>query len=136
MLAAQGLAAERPAVWGVSLGGYGALYYATLPESDVRAVVATSPALWKHPGEWRESTFDGADDFAANNMWDRRELLAGIPLRIDCGASDPFEPRVREFRDSLDPTPDGGITAGHHDGAYWSRQTPAELAFIGQALRD
>jgi pimeloyl-ACP methyl ester carboxylesterase len=135
LLADRGLDVERPALWGVSLGGYGALYYATLPDTEVSAVAALSPALWKHPGEWREGTFDDDADFAATNVWDRRDRVRGIPLRIDCGASDPFVDRVREFRGSLDPTPAGGIEEGGHDGRYWSRQTPAELAFIGQALR-
>jgi S-formylglutathione hydrolase FrmB len=135
LLAGQGLVVDRPALWGVSLGGYGALYYATLPDTDVSAVVAASPALWKNPGEWHDGTFDDDADFAANTVWDRRDLIADIPLRIDCGASDPFEPRVREFRDSLDPTPAGGISDGYHDGRYWSRQSAAELAFVGQALR-
>jgi pimeloyl-ACP methyl ester carboxylesterase len=135
LLADRGLDVERPALWGVSLGGYGALYCATLPDTEVSAVAALSPALWKHPGEWREGTFDDDADFAATNVWDRRDRLRGIPLRIDCGASDVFVDRVREFRGSLDPTPAGGIEEGGHDGRYWSRQTPAELAFIGQALR-
>jgi len=135
LLADRGLDVDRPALWGVSLGGYGALYYATLPDTGVSAVVATSPALWKNTGEWRPPTFDDDADFAATNMWARRDLLRGIPLRIDCGASDPFVDRVREFRDSLDPTPAGGIEEGGHDGRFWSRQTPAELAFVGQALR-
>ena len=40
----------------------------------------------------------------------------------------------RQFRDSLDPVPAGGIETGCHDTRFWSRQTPAQLAFIGEAL--
>lgn len=133
LLADQGLDIDHPAVWGVSLGATGALYYATVPGTAVDAVVAASPALWK-PGEWRPGAYDDDSDYAATNLWDRRDLLDGVPLRIDCGASDPFAARVREFRDSLDPTPAGGIDEGCHDGRFWSRQTPAELAFVGAAL--
>jgi enterochelin esterase-like enzyme len=134
LLAGQGLVVGRPALWGVSLGGTGALYLATLPGFSPAAVVAASPALWRDPGEWQAGTYDDEDDFAANSLWNRRDLLAGTDLRIDCGESDPFADRVREFRDGLDPTPAGGIEPGCHDGRFWSRQTPAELAFVGTAL--
>lgn len=135
LLAGNGLDVEHPALWGVSLGGAGALYFATLPDTEPSAVVATSPALWKNPGEWDIDTYDDEADFAASNLWDRRELLDGVSLRIDCGASDPFAARVLEFRATLDPAPAGGIEPGCHDTKFWSRQTPAELAFVGQALR-
>ena len=117
LLAAQGLDVDRPAFWGVSLGGTGALYLATLPQFSPAGVVAASPALWRDPGEWQAGAYDDADDFAANNLWNRRDLLDGIELRIDCGESDPFASRVRQFRDSLDPLPAGGIEAGCHDTA-------------------
>jgi hypothetical protein len=129
-----GLVVDRPALWGVSLGGTGALYLATLPDLAPAGVVAASPALWREPGEWQDGAYDDEDDFAATNLWDRRDLLDGVALRIDCGESDPFADRVRQFRDSLDPPPAGGIEAGCHDTRFWSRQTPAELAFVGTAL--
>ncbi len=130
----QGLDVSHPALWGISLGGTGALYLATLDTVQWAGVVAASPALWKNPGEWQAGAYDDEDDFAAHNLWARRDLLQDIPIRIDCGADDPFEPRVREFRDSLDPTPAGGIEPGCHDGAFWTRQAPAELEFIGASL--
>jgi hypothetical protein len=134
LLAGQGLVVDRPAFWGVSLGGTGALYLATLPQFSAAAVVAASPALWKRPGEWQEGAYDDEEDFAANSLWNRRDDLTGIDLRIDCGESDPFAGRVREFRDSLDPVPAGGIEPGCHDTRFWSRQAPDELAFVGAAL--
>ena len=134
LLAGQGLLVDRPAFWGVSLGGTGALHLATLPRFSPVGVVAASPALWKNPGEWQQGAYDDEADFAANSLWNRRDLLSGVDLRIDCGESDPFVDRVRQFRDSLDPVPAGGIEPGCHDGRFWSRQTPAELAFLGTAL--
>ncbi len=134
LLATQGLAVDRPAFWGVSLGGTGALYLATLPQFSPSGAVASSPALWKEPGEWQEGAYDDDADFAANSLWNRSDLLDGIDLRIDCGESDPFASRVQQFRDSLDPVPAGGIEPGCHDTRFWSRQTPAQLAFLGTAL--
>ena len=134
MLATKGLDTTRLALWGVSLGGTGALYLATLPSFELAGVVAASPALWREQGEWQAGAYEDADDFSANNLWNRRELLRGQNLRIDCGVSDPFAQMVRQFRDSLVPTPAGGIEPGCHDSRFWSRQTPAELAFLGGAL--
>ncbi len=133
-LATQGLAVDRPAFWGVSLGGTGALHLATLPEFSPAGAVASSPALWKDAGEWQEGAYDDDADFAANSLWNQRDLLESLDLRIDCGESDPFASRVRQFRDSLDPVPAGGIEPGCHDTAFWSRQTPDQLAFLGAAL--
>ncbi|MEI7624136.1 MAG: alpha/beta hydrolase-fold protein [Actinomycetes bacterium] len=134
LLGSMGLDVTRLAFWGVSLGGTGALYLTTLPNFDPLGVVAASPALWREQGEWQPGAYDDETDFAANSVWGRREQLSGVNLRIDCGESDPFAQRVRQFRDSLDQTPAGGIEPGCHDGRFWSRQTPAELIFIGAAL--
>ena len=98
------------------------------------AAVASSPALWKDPGEWQDGAYDDEADFAANSLWNWRDLLDGVDLRIDCGESDPFATRVRQFRDSLAPVPAGGIEPGCHDTRFWSRQTPDQLAFLGTAL--
>ena len=130
----QGLLTDRPALWGISLGGTGALHLATVPGVDPAGVVAASPALWKEPGEWQAGAYDDEADFAEHSLWNRRDQLSGVDLRIDCGASDPFADRVREFRDSLDTVPAGGIEDGCHDDRFWSRQTPAELTFVGTAL--
>jgi hypothetical protein len=58
--------------------------------------------------------------------------LRGIPLRIDCGASDGFAPATRDLRAVLSPTPAGGIEPGGHDDRYWRSQALAQLAFIGR----
>ena len=119
-----------------SLDGTGALFLATLPNLDPLSVVAAIPALWRERGEWQSGAYDVETDFEANSVWNLRDQLAGVNLRIDCGESDPFARRVRQFRDSLDPAPAGGIEPGCHDGRFWSRQTPAELSFIGAAFAE
>ena len=131
LLSRRGLDTSRPATWGWSLGGYGALYLVTTRARPWAGAVASSPALWRWPGEWAPGTFDGADDFAAHGMWNRIDLLGSTPLRIDCGRDDPFEPRVRQFRAELHPTPAGGIEKGCHDSAFWMHMAPAQLDFLG-----
>jgi hypothetical protein len=134
LLASMGLDVGRLAFWGVSLGGTGALHLATLSVFEAAGVVAASPALWREPGEWQSGAYDDETDFEANNLWNRRDRLDGVQLRIDCGESDPFASRVRQFRDSLDPMPGGCIEPGCHGIRFWSRQTPAEISFLGAAL--
>jgi enterochelin esterase-like enzyme len=134
LLNTQGLDVVRPASWGVSLGATGALYLATLDGVEWSRVVAASPALWKKPGEWQAGAYDDENDFASNNLWARRDLLDSSILRIDCGSDDPFADHVREFRNSLNPVPAGGIHPGCHDGAFWTRQAPAEIEFVGACL--
>ena len=134
LLGSMGLDVTRVGLWGISLGGTGALYLATLDDFDPVGVVASSPALWRDEGEWQSRAYDDAADFSASNLWDRRDRLSDLDLRIDCGESDPFADRVRQFRDSLDPIPAGGIEPGCHDERFWSRQTPAQLAFLGESM--
>ena len=134
LLATMGLETKRLAFWGISLGGTGALYLSTLPAFDPVAVVAASPALWRESGEWQLGAYDDEADFEANSLWNRRDNLENVNMRIDCGESDPFAARVQQFRDSFDPVPAGGIEPGCHDGRFWSRQTPAEIRFLGESL--
>ena len=134
-LAARQLTTERLALWGWSLGGFGALHLAgVLGAERVAAVVATSPALWRGFDETMPGTFDDAADFARVDLFGRTGQQAGIPVRIDCGKSDAFAERARDFRAALATTPAGGLTPGCHDNAYWTRMVPEQLAFIGRRL--
>jgi enterochelin esterase-like enzyme len=135
MLARRGLSTERIGLWGWSLGGYGALLLASaLPVRKVAAVVATSPALWLAAEDTAPDVFDDAADFERNNVFDRVDALANLPLRIDIGVDDSFTPNVEQFIAALPSQPSGGITNGFHDDAYWMRMAPAEIAFIAQRL--
>ncbi len=112
-----------------------ALYLSTvLGRGRVAAAVAESPAIWREAGQSAAGAFDDAADFDAHQIFRRTALLAGIPLRIDCGASDGFAPVTRELRAALAPTPAGGIEPGGHDGAYWRSQAAAQLSFAGPHL--
>jgi S-formylglutathione hydrolase FrmB len=77
--------------------------------------------------------FDGAADYEAHSVWGRPELNS-IPIRIDCGDGDPFAEATRQFIAQLPNPPAGGFSPGGHDGAYWSSQLPAELAWIAPLL--
>jgi dienelactone hydrolase len=135
ILASRGLRVERVGLWGWSLGGFGALRLAALAgPSRVAAVVAASPALWRSFGETTDGVFDGPDDFAANDIFTLEHSLDSVPMRIDCGAGDPYSDAVTDLRAALHPTPDGGISPGCHESAYWTRVAPDELQFMGSHL--
>ncbi len=134
MLASQGLDTSRVAFLGWSMGGYGALLLgARLGPSRTAAITAVSPALWLSSGAAAPGAFDGSDDFAANSVFGL-PAFASIPLRVDCGNSDPFYSATREFVAQLPNPPAGGFSPGGHDGSYWSAQLPGELAWMAPLL--
>lgn len=138
MLAARGLAAgpqDRLAWLGWSMGGYGALLLASErgPERTA-AVAAISPAVFPRPGDTPQGAFDDREDYLRHDVWSRRDLLSQIPLRIDCGAQDPFAAATRRFTAGIRPAPTGGIGPGRHSKAYWRSMAPAQLRFVGVQL--
>jgi predicted esterase len=134
-LADRGLVTDRVALWGWSLGGYGALLLGSMEGPvPVAAIAASSPALWRSVGDAPPDTFDDADDFATHDVFAKQRNLGGIPLRIDCGRDDPFAEAVADFRSGLDPTPEGGIADGCHDDRFWKRNAADQLRFLGGHL--
>lgn len=136
LLSDHGLDVRRVGFMGASMGGYGALYLAeVLGRRRVSVAVAESPAIWHHSWQTVEGAFDDPADFAAHTLFGPRlHRLAGIALRIDCGASDGFAPITRDLRARLHPTPAGGIEPGGHDVTYWRRLAPSQLRFVGAHL--
>jgi hypothetical protein len=63
----------------------------------------------------------------------RVATLRRIPVRIDCGSSDPFSAEDTALRERLGDPP-GAISGGCHDQAFWRRNLPAELAFVSRHL--
>ena len=57
-----------------------------------------------------------------------------IPIRIDCGNSDPFYSATKQFIAQLPNPPAGGFSPGGHDGAFWGSQLPAEIAWMAPLL--
>ncbi|PZF64477.1 esterase [Curtobacterium sp. MCBD17_013] len=135
LLARQGLDTGRLGFTGYSMGGYGALHFAgVLGRHRVRVVSALSPALWTTAGDTARGAFDDPTDFAANTVTGRQRALDGIPVRIDCGTGDGFEPAVRTYVDGFTRRPAGGFEAGGHDMAFWRRLAPDHVAFLGRHL--
>lgn len=136
LLEQRGLDTSRLALTGYSMGGYGALRLAgVLGASRVRAVAALSPALWTSAGDTARGAFDDAADFRANTVIGRQRALDGVPVRVDVGTGDGFEPAVRTYVDGFTTKPAGGFEAGGHTHAYWRRMAPAQIAFLGRHLR-
>jgi S-formylglutathione hydrolase FrmB len=134
MLDTQRLDTSRVAFLGWSMGGYGALLLGgRLGSARTAAICAVSPALWLSPGAAAPGAFDGADDFAANSVFGM-PALASIPIRVDCGDSDPFYAATKQFIAQLPNPPAGGFSPGGHNAEFWSSQLPAELTWMAPLL--
>ncbi|HLJ98537.1 MAG TPA: alpha/beta hydrolase-fold protein, partial [Streptosporangiaceae bacterium] len=84
-------------VIGISMGGYGALLLAERHPGLLAAVAAISPAIWVTYAEARAANagaFAAAADFARDDVIEHAAALAGVPVRIASGLSDPFHPGV------------------------------------------
>ncbi|MFB9839772.1 alpha/beta hydrolase, partial [Actinoallomurus acaciae] len=136
LLRRQGARTDRFGVIGWSMGGYGALVLAeTVGAPRMAAMVASSPAIFPSYANARRTNhqaFDGPQDFARYDVFRGLGRLREVPAWVDCGTSDPFAPMVRRLRDRLHPA--GAMTRGCHDGAFWLRRLPAQLAFLGGRL--
>jgi S-formylglutathione hydrolase FrmB len=134
MLDNQRLDTSRVAFLGWSMGGYGALLLGgRLGPARTAAICAVSPALWLSPGAAAPGAFDGANDFSANSVFGM-PALASIPIRVDCGDSDPFYAATKQFIAQLPNPPAGGFSPGGHNAGFWSSQLPAELTWMAPLL--
>jgi len=134
MLDGQDLDTSRVGFLGWSMGGYGALLLgARLGPARTAAISAVSPALWTSYGATAPGAFDSTGDWSANTVFGL-PALASIPIRIDCGNSDPFYSATQQFIAQLPTPPSGGFSPGGHDGGYWSQQLPAELTWMAPLL--
>ncbi|WP_077079127.1 alpha/beta hydrolase-fold protein [Mycobacterium numidiamassiliense] len=134
MLDSQRLDTSRVAFLGWSMGGYGALLLGgRLGPARTAAICAVSPALWMSSGAAAPGAFDGPDDFAANSVFGM-PALASIPIRVDCGDSDPFYSATKQFVAQLPNPPAGGFSPGGHNPEFWSSQLPAELTWMAPLL--
>ncbi len=136
MLDKQSLDTSRVAFLGWSMGGYGALLLGgRLGPARTAAICAVSPALWMSSGAAAPGAFDGPDDFAANSVFGM-PALASIPIRVDCGDSDPFYDATKQFIAQLPNPPAGGFSPGGHNPGFWSSQLPAELTWMAPLLTE
>jgi S-formylglutathione hydrolase FrmB len=134
MLGKQNLDTSRVAFLGWSMGGYGALLLGgRLGPAHTAAICAVSPAVWLSSGSAAPGAFDGPDDFAADSVFGM-PALASIPIRVDCGDSDPFYAATKQFIAQLPNPPAGGFSPGGHNPGFWSSQLPAELTWMAPLL--
>lgn len=135
LLAGQGLRTDRIAFGGFSMGSYGGLLLAEQwGAQKVAAVSAVSPAVFVDYPSSSAGSFDGAEDFAAHNVFDRLDRLAGIGIQLQCGRDDPFAGMTEKLFAAISPRPDGEISAGAHTDAFANRMAPAQMRFLGTHL--
>lgn len=131
----QGYDLGRIGLFGISMGGFGALLLASqgkLP--GLRAVAALSPAVWRRYDQRMDSAFDSPADFAAHDVFALRPRLAAVPKRIDCGTEDELFATVTDYVSALPGRVEGGFRPGGHDLAYWRSVLPDVFAFLGRHL--
>jgi S-formylglutathione hydrolase FrmB len=134
-LAAAGMKTTRFGLFGWSMGGYGSLLLAEVAgRSRVAFVAVDSPALWLTGGASAAGAFDDAEDFARHNVFAGRSRLAGIPVRVMCGQSDPFVAATREFVKGVPDLVAADYPVGGHDPKLWASTAAARLSPLAHAL--
>lgn len=143
---AAGLLTARIGIAGESMGGYGALLLAERlaaaraagADGPVPAAVAAlSPAIfatYADAAAANRAAFDGAADFARNDVLSGVSALRFLPVWVACGIDDPFAPLAARLRALLAASSGhqvpGGMLSGCHDDAFFARTMPAALRFI------
>lgn len=122
------------AVLGWSMGGFGAMHLAAAHPDVFRAAVGSSPALWQRFEATADGAFDDAADYERNDVFRRRDRLAGVTVRVDCGTDDGFLAATKAFASGLPSPNPGSFGEGFHDGAYWRSVAPAQLNTVAAAL--
>jgi pimeloyl-ACP methyl ester carboxylesterase len=138
LLAARGdLDTARLAVAGWSMGGYGALLAGLTYRDRIRRVVASSPAIFRDYADAERvnaGAYDSPEEWSRFDLTARAAEFAGLPMRIDIGAADPFAPAVHRLRDRLGEPSVVSFTTGCHDGRFWDSVAPAQVLTISTAL--
>jgi S-formylglutathione hydrolase FrmB len=133
--------ADRIAIGGISMGGYGALHLAALRPHEFCAVGAHSAALYESFGASAPVAFDNAADFARNNVFTaaRRGRFDRLPVWIDGGSNDPFYDADATFVSLLqarDAHVSYHVWPGGHTASYWDKHTAEYLRFYASALSE
>jgi pimeloyl-ACP methyl ester carboxylesterase len=138
VLSQHGLPVDQLALLGWSMGGYGALVAATEQPHRFPIVVANAPAFWESYDDAHSvnpGAFSSADEWKTwGDLLSRADKLRTVNARIDCGASDSFEPAISDLRDKLPDPSVVHIAKGCHDATFWRSLAPVQLNLIGQAL--
>jgi pimeloyl-ACP methyl ester carboxylesterase len=122
---------------GISMGGYGALLLAEKNPHLISAVAAISPAVWTNYSEARTANpgaYASADDFANDDVVTHARSLAGIPVRVASGDSDPFHPGVEALAQVLPAGALVDFSNGCHTDPFFLEQEPLSLSFLADHL--
>ena len=128
MLGDQGLDTSRVGFIGWSMGGYEPFCSVHGWARSAQPRSARSARLCGCRQGRGPRAFDSADDFAANTVFGL-PALGSIPIRIDCGTSDPFYSATTQFVAQLPTPPAGGFP-------WWTRRRILEFAASGRTDLD
>jgi S-formylglutathione hydrolase FrmB len=131
--------ADRIAIGGISMGGYGALHLAALRPREFCAVGGHSAALYKSFGASAPVAFDNAADFARNDVFKaaRRGRFNRLTVWIDVGIDDPFHRADAAFASILRArgvNVTSHLWPGGHTASYWQAHMTEYLSFYASAL--
>ncbi len=124
-LAGRGLRADRPALAGWSMGGYGVLRLAGLGLLPVTSVATLSPAVHREEPSERDDVLG------------HPERLVGVPVQVSVGEGDAYRPIDDELVERLrwagvDVDFHGG--PGAHRARYWRTFVPDLVDFTVRHL--
>ncbi|WIY01789.1 alpha/beta hydrolase-fold protein [Amycolatopsis mongoliensis] len=125
----------RPAsaVFGISMGGFGALRFARA-HPDLKAVATASAALFvSWPDARSRKVFSGEDNWRAEEPLLHTAELRAAQLGVWCGESDPFLGADRKLVKAVSPAV-SRFSPGAHKDEYWRGILPDVLKFVGQRL--
>lgn len=125
-------------IMGVSMGGYGAALAAMTRPNAFRGVIVSSGAIWQSPVEQAAAVpdaFDSDQDFRRHDIIDlaSTDVLARVPVKVDCGTADPFLAGNRAFSERV-RSREERFDAGCHEDRTWKRYAAAQVLFARRAL--
>ncbi|MEU0788682.1 alpha/beta hydrolase-fold protein [Amycolatopsis sp. NPDC005961] len=121
------------AVFGISMGGFGALRFARA-HPDLKAVATASAALFvSWPDARSRKVFSGEDNWRAEEPLLHTEDLKAESLGLWCGDADPFLGADRKLVRAVNPAV-AAFSPGKHEDAYWRAILPEVLKFVGRRL--
>ena len=132
-----GVAPNKIATMGISMGGYGAILFAERFPKIVSAAAAISPAIWTSYSEAQSANagaYASAADFAACDVVTHAHQLRGKPVRVASGESDPFHPGVMTFSAVCPSTTEVVLSKGCHDGVFFTSQEIPSMAFLSEHM--
>jgi pimeloyl-ACP methyl ester carboxylesterase len=124
---------------GISMGGYGAILFAEKYPRLIAAVAAISPAIWTRYSQANRANsgaYASAADFADDDVVTHADALAGIPVRVASGYSDPFRPGVESLARTLPPAAVVSLSTGCHTSPFFVSEEPPSLTFLARHLTD